>query len=409
MSPALRDEIEALAELSVPKLKAKYVEAFGEQSRSGNAAFLRKRIAWRLQARAVGGLSERARRRAEELADEARPSPPVNERETPRPRPGVEPRTGPASPAAWRVAAARVPGNDHRRASARGRLRIRGPTLRIAQSYRSRGRRQPVEWLPLLPVALRLRAEPNTQEDTHHAHYRRTLRSGQRLRCPLPGQPSARAGPLCHLHPQVHGGGSFTKTTLHSLLRNPLYAGKVRSDGSLHPGEHEAIVDEATWRRVQRLLHHNGHNGRGRGRYRPKPLLQGLLYCQPCGMAMTQSVAVRRKRRYRYYVCLNAQKNGWASCPTKSVSAEKIEASVVERLRGLWTTAGEQASGELGAFGEAWDTLTPATRHRAIRQVVERIDYDGPSGKLTAILRDVDNHPQPRPVEGNDGDEGESR
>ena len=71
MSPALREEIEGLAGLSVPELKAKYVEAFGEQSRSGNAAFLRKRIAWRLQARAKGGLSERARRRAEELADEA--------------------------------------------------------------------------------------------------------------------------------------------------------------------------------------------------------------------------------------------------------------------------------------------------------------------------------------------------
>ena len=71
MSPALREEIEGLAELSVPELKAKYVEAFGERSRSGNAAFLRKRIAWRLQARAMGGLSERARRRAEELADEA--------------------------------------------------------------------------------------------------------------------------------------------------------------------------------------------------------------------------------------------------------------------------------------------------------------------------------------------------
>jgi len=71
MRPASREEIEGLAELSVPELKAKYVEAFGERSRSGNAAFLRKRIAWRLQARAMGGLSDRARRRAEELADEA--------------------------------------------------------------------------------------------------------------------------------------------------------------------------------------------------------------------------------------------------------------------------------------------------------------------------------------------------
>jgi len=67
----LREEIEGLAALGTPALKAKYVEAFGERSRSGNAAFLRKRIAWRLQARVMGGLSERARRRAEELADGA--------------------------------------------------------------------------------------------------------------------------------------------------------------------------------------------------------------------------------------------------------------------------------------------------------------------------------------------------
>ena len=56
MDAALRDEIEGLAALGTPALKAKYVEAFGERSRSGNAAFLRKRIAWRLQARAMGGL-----------------------------------------------------------------------------------------------------------------------------------------------------------------------------------------------------------------------------------------------------------------------------------------------------------------------------------------------------------------
>jgi hypothetical protein len=71
MDAALREEIEGPAALGTPALKAKYVEVFGERSRSSNAAYLRKRIAWRLQARAMGGLSERARRRAEELADEA--------------------------------------------------------------------------------------------------------------------------------------------------------------------------------------------------------------------------------------------------------------------------------------------------------------------------------------------------
>ena len=71
MDTALREEIEGLSRMTVPQLRDKYVDVFGEASRSYNKDFLRRRIAWRLQALAYGGLSERARRRAEELADDA--------------------------------------------------------------------------------------------------------------------------------------------------------------------------------------------------------------------------------------------------------------------------------------------------------------------------------------------------
>jgi hypothetical protein len=51
---------------------------FGEATRAGNKSWLIKRIAWRLQALAEGDLSERARQRAKELANDAdlRLSPP---------------------------------------------------------------------------------------------------------------------------------------------------------------------------------------------------------------------------------------------------------------------------------------------------------------------------------------------
>jgi hypothetical protein len=55
----------------VGELREKYLDVFGEETRSYHKEFLRKRIAWRIQARAEGDLSERARRRAEELADDA--------------------------------------------------------------------------------------------------------------------------------------------------------------------------------------------------------------------------------------------------------------------------------------------------------------------------------------------------
>jgi hypothetical protein len=64
-------EVQALSGMTFRELKEKYLEIFGEETRSHNKEFLRKRIAWRLQALAEGDLSERARKRAEELSRDA--------------------------------------------------------------------------------------------------------------------------------------------------------------------------------------------------------------------------------------------------------------------------------------------------------------------------------------------------
>jgi Protein of unknown function (DUF2924) len=62
--------LEALQDLKVAELKKRYRELFGEESKSSNKQFLFRRIAWRLQANKEGDLSERARRRATEIADD---------------------------------------------------------------------------------------------------------------------------------------------------------------------------------------------------------------------------------------------------------------------------------------------------------------------------------------------------
>ena len=63
--------IEQLRSLNVIALRKKYQHLFGDQSRSSNKQYLFRRIAWRLQANAEGGLSERACNRAVQIADEA--------------------------------------------------------------------------------------------------------------------------------------------------------------------------------------------------------------------------------------------------------------------------------------------------------------------------------------------------
>ena len=67
----IAQEVARLEVMPMAALKERSTEVFGEPCRSGNRRHLVRRIAWRLQAIREGGLSERAQRRAAELADDA--------------------------------------------------------------------------------------------------------------------------------------------------------------------------------------------------------------------------------------------------------------------------------------------------------------------------------------------------
>jgi hypothetical protein len=67
----MNSELAVLKRMSPAQLRDKYLEVFGEPTRTGNKEFLCKRIAWRMQSLAEGSLSERARQRAAELARDA--------------------------------------------------------------------------------------------------------------------------------------------------------------------------------------------------------------------------------------------------------------------------------------------------------------------------------------------------
>jgi hypothetical protein len=71
MTLNLARAVAALERLGVAALRRRFAELFGEPTRAGNKTWLVKRLAWRLQALAEGDLSERARQRAAELAQDA--------------------------------------------------------------------------------------------------------------------------------------------------------------------------------------------------------------------------------------------------------------------------------------------------------------------------------------------------
>lgn len=71
MALTIAEEVAAMTRMPPRELQEKYAEVFGEQPRSRNKQWLLKRIAWRLQANEEGDLSQRARQRAMELANDA--------------------------------------------------------------------------------------------------------------------------------------------------------------------------------------------------------------------------------------------------------------------------------------------------------------------------------------------------
>ena len=131
------------------------------------------------------------------------------------------------------------------------------------------------------------------------------------------------------------GGKPFDKSTLFNMLTNVVYLGKVRYHDEIYVGEHEGIVDEDLFRRVQAVLRRNRDSGGSCVRNKYGALLKGLVRCTSCGCAMSHHFATNGKKRYRYYVCVNAQKRGWNNCPGPSLPAAELERFVVDQIRAI--------------------------------------------------------------------------
>jgi hypothetical protein len=82
MNSAIAAEIARLEAMTITKVIERFESLFGEKCRSRNRRYLIRRIAWRLQANAEGGLSERALKRAAQIGldSEVRVTPPRDQK-----------------------------------------------------------------------------------------------------------------------------------------------------------------------------------------------------------------------------------------------------------------------------------------------------------------------------------------
>jgi DNA invertase Pin-like site-specific DNA recombinase len=196
----------------------------------------------------------------------------------------------------------------------------------------------------------------------------------------------------------------WTKVDVLSVIKNPVYAGYMRSHGEFYDGEHEALVDRETFSRARALLDGAKTTTNDPSR-NPNYILRGLLRCACCGSAFTPASTRRGRTEYRYYRCIRRDKEGKEACPSSPLPADAIEAYVIERLRefaaegNLADTAEIETSWVarcLADFDAFWDVLTPKNRGRLVRAVVQSIEIDEPANRVKVfILEPRDRLPAP--------------
>ena len=163
--------------------------------------------------------------------------------------------------------------------------------------------------------------------------------------------------------------------------------------GKHYPGEHEGIVSQEIWGRVQEHLQNGDRRQKGpladRASKAPS-LLRGLLFSDQ-NRAFTPGYTQRGAKFYRYYINTDAIKLGKTGCEIQRLPAGEIETVVVEKLRHVLRSPEVLAHAvrevadlrpkikesesirALQSIDPVWDELFPSEQAGIVRTLVDRI------------------------------------
>ncbi len=180
-------------------------------------------------------------------------------------------------------------------------------------------------------------------------------------------------------------GKEWDPANLRRLLTDPTYIGKVKLGEQVFTGEHDAIVPKVLFQKVQAIMRENRRTGGAAARNTHGSLLRGLLRCVACDASMVHGWTRKKERLYRYYVCSKAQKRGWKTCPTKSISATRVEEFVVEQIRAI----GRDPDVRRETFRQALSQV--AGQRRSLKLEAKRLakDIARTKGEVERLVRAV--------------------
>jgi DNA invertase Pin-like site-specific DNA recombinase len=136
---------------------------------------------------------------------------------------------------------------------------------------------------------------------------------------------------------RITGGGLFERGHIYHILANPIYAGRIRHKKQVFEGKHPAIIDPATWDKVQTILADATHKSRGAKKQASTSPLSGKLFDET-GDRLTPSYSQKNGKRLRYYISRRLVTERSKAHPDAwRLPAEQLEGLLIEIVKQhLW-------------------------------------------------------------------------
>ena len=133
-----------------------------------------------------------------------------------------------------------------------------------------------------------------------------------------------------------HKYGEWTAKTIKRVLSNPVNLGLIKDGEHLHPGLHDAIIDQETYDAIQ-LIMKERQDEHGTKRPAAKSLLSSMLFCKHCGGRYARQ---GNGGGILYYCCYSRSKKvpkmiKDPNCKNKYHRAELLDAAILAEIKKL--------------------------------------------------------------------------
>lgn len=184
---------------------------------------------------------------------------------------------------------------------------------------------------------------------------------------------------------RMSGKTPYSRGNIYRILRNPIYIGKVRHKDNIYDGNHDAIIDQELWQRVQTQLD-IGERASQETVTRSKTVkrtnfLKGKLF-DPDGVPYTPTYTKKGTTQYRYYISQNLLQ--YKNHPRRLIAripATEIEATIIKALeenltdhhyiQNLWTN---QDADTIMHIGQHMHSLTRDELVQFVRKIIIHSD-----------------------------------